>query len=363
MAIGIPILAMMQGAIGLVFVLIWSQLRGEPVFPGFGLMAPLAYSQGPGQALSLGTAWEAMGMENGGQIGLIMAAIGFAWCAFIGVPLISWARKRGWTEDPGRSKGGPGTQQRPPPPPQKQPPPGGMEPLTLQLVAIGTVYAITFAVLFGASRLLAGKEQLVAMLFGFHFILGAGLAIGCRKLITVLRVPNRLHDGLLSRIAGTVVAVAPAAALAAIQIQVLRANLAPILIMTTTAGLATLLVCIWLARRAFPTAPFEHAVVLFGCSTGTMPTGLALLRVLDPELRGPVATSAVLGATAAILFGAPLLLVVIPTAVANFPGGYPGPVLLALGMIAAWCAVLVLIWRFAGPLRYLRPLHHLWPRE
>ena len=123
------------------------------------------------------------------------------------------------------------------------------------------------------------------------------------------------------------------------------------------------MVCIWAAKRAFPSHPFEHAIVLFGCSTGTMPTGLALLRVLDPELKGPVATSAVLGATAAIIFGAPLLLVVIPAATAGFPGSFPGPVFLALGMIAVWSVVLVVLLRFAAPFRPLRPLTDLWPRS
>ncbi len=363
MAIGIPLLAMIQGAVGLVVVLVWAAMRGSPVFPGFGLMVPLGFSQGPGQALSLGKAWESMGLADGGQIGLIMAAIGFGWCAIVGVPLISIARKRGWTEDPGRdpdSAGG--ADARPPPRELRLPPPGGMEPLSLQLAAIGTVYLLCWLILWGAANALIEKGQLVALIFGFHFIISGILAMVARRLLDVVPVPNRLHDGLLGRIAGTTVDVATCAAFCAIQIAVLKANLLPILVTTTTAGVVTMVLCVWAARRAFPSHPFEHAVVLFGCSTGTMPTGLALLRVLDPELRGPVATSAVLGATAAIIFGAPLLLVVIPAATAGFPGSFPGTVYMALGMILVWSVVLVLLLRFAAPFRIMRPFTDFWPR-
>jgi ESS family glutamate:Na+ symporter len=365
MAIGIPLLAMLQGAVGLTVVLCWAAIRGGPVFPGFGLMVPLGFSQGPGQALSLGKAWESMGMVDGAQIGLIMAAIGFGWCAVLGVPLIGWARRRGWTEDPGRdpaSGGGPrgeqgGVREL------RLPPPGGMEPLSLQLAGIGAVYLLCWLILWGVGNALSGKPQLVALLFGFHFIISGILAMVFRRFIDVVPVPNRLHDGLLGRIAGSTVDVATCAAFCAIQLAVLEANLLPILITTTLAGTVTLIVCIWAARRAFPSHPFEHAIVLFGCSTGTMPTGLALLRVLDPELKGPVATSAVLGATAAIIFGAPLLLVVIPAAVAGYPGSFPGPVWLAFGMIVVWSGVLVLLLRFAAPFRIMRPFTDFWPRS
>ncbi len=282
----------------------------------------------------------------------------------MGVPLISWARRRGWTEDKGRDPDAAGgADARPAPRELRLPPPGGMEPLSLQLVGIGAVYLLCWLILWGAAQALSEKPQLVALIFGFHFIISGILAMVFRRLLVVIPVPNRLHDGLLGRIAGTTVDVATCAAFCAIQISVLKANLAPILITTTTAGTVTLIVCIWAARRAFPSHPFEHAIVLFGCSTGTMPTGLALLRVLDPELRGPVATSAVLGATAAIIFGAPLLLVVIPTAVAGYPESFPGPVFVALAMIVVWSIVLVLLLRFAAPFRVMRPFTDFWPRS
>ena len=69
-------------------------------------------------------------------------------------------------------------------------------------------------------------------------------------------------------------------------------------------------------------------------STGTLPTGLALLRILDPDLKGPVAGSTVLGATFAFLLAIPLLIVVMPVPVSGWPETFPGNTLIAIGTVA-----------------------------
>ena len=360
MAIGIPTLALIQGFVGLIAILIWAALSGEPQHPGFGFLLPLGFSQGPGQALSLGSAWEAEGLVDGGQIGLIFAALGFAYCCLIGVPLVEFAKWRGWTTDKGRSETDEEDNFEAPRPPPLTPPPGGQEPLTWQLVCIGGVYLATFGILMGLSEVLVNKPKLATLIWGFHFIVASLVAMGARKMVGVLKIPNRLNDGLLGRIAGTVVDFTTTAALCAVQLPVLEAYLVPILSITIAGGTITLILCLWLAKRAFPSAPFEHALVLFGCSSGTLPTGLALLRILDPELKGPVATSTVLGATGAIVMGAPLLLVIMPMPVFGWPGNFPGSIYATLGAMCIYLVVLGLVWRLAGPLRF-RPLSSLWP--
>ncbi len=357
LAVAIPLLAIWQGLLGLVLVLGWNQFV-EPLHPGYGLMLPLAFSQGPGQALSLGSAWEQapFHMVDGGMVGLIMAAIGFGWCVFFGVPMVLLGRRLGWSTPLAEQ----GEAAKLPTIP-KTAPPGGMDTLSLNLVNAGGVYLATFGVIYFVTSLLESKPGLAAMIWGFHFIISGILAMLFRRVLQALPIQHRLHDGLLSRIASTTVDVATVAAISAIQLSVLRDYLGPILLLTTSAGLTTGLIAFWLARRAFPKAPFEHAVVLFGLSTGNLTTGLALLRILDPDLRGPVAASTVMGATAAIIFGAPLLLVVIPTAVSGFPDTYPNTTYIALGMMVVYSALLILGWRYIGPLRWRRPWLHIWP--
>ncbi|MBK7755623.1 MAG: hypothetical protein IPI35_04260 [Deltaproteobacteria bacterium] len=115
-AIGIPFTAVMQGIIGLVGVLVFVAVSGEVLHPGFGFMLPLGFNQGPGQALSMGKAWQATGFADGPQVGLIFAALGFAWSVVVGVPLVAYARRRGWiTTHHGPGSGDGAARRRSPP--------------------------------------------------------------------------------------------------------------------------------------------------------------------------------------------------------------------------------------------------------
>ena len=225
------------------------------------------------------------------------------------------------------------------------------------------MYLATWAVIHGAARLLAGAPEIAALLFGFHYIIGALLALAMRgALDRVARnstaQASPLSDELLGRTAGLAVDVLTCAALAAIQISVLSEHWMAIAVLTTLGGLSTLLLSLWIARRAFAEAPFEHAVVLFGMGTGTLPMGLALLRGMDPELRSPAPANVVLGSAGALALGAPILLLI------QLPiNGWPdlGPSWVAAGLFTLYLGLLLLGWRRVGALSFTRPLTSLWP--
>jgi ESS family glutamate:Na+ symporter len=117
-----------------------------------------------------------------------------------------------------------------------------------------------------------------------------------------------------------------------------------------------------MARRAFPTRPFEHAIVTYGALTGTAPTGLALVRMLDPKLEGPSARNYVLAVPFSAILALPLL-IIIQIPVRDFPAAYPGKTAMVFGVLIAYAVVLILIWRFAAPLRFGRTPWKLWPDD
>jgi ESS family glutamate:Na+ symporter len=347
-----------QALLGFAFVAAW--LAVEPLHPGFGLMIMLGFQQGPGQALSLGGAWEAAGMTDGAQIGLVFATLGFVYCFVLGVPAVAIARRRGWiTPEDEAGPAPPGTDAIPPP---ADPEAAVHEPLSMQLVIMGCVYAVVFAITWGLTSLLPPGGELRETLWGLCFILGSTLAIAVRRGARRLGHDGPFHDGMLSRIAVVGVEVTTAGSIAAVRLEVLGTWLVPILLMTVLAGGLTLLGCWWLARRAFPEAPFAHALVLFGMGTGTLPTGLALLRMLDPELRGPVARNAVIGATASVPFNAPMFLVLIPlVAVPQWSHGTAAALGLPAVALVIYLGALLACWRAFTPFRLLRPLASPWP--
>lgn len=350
-----------QAILGMSFVAAWLAIR-EALHPGFGLLVTLGFQQGPGQALALGGAWEQAGMADGAQLGLIFATLGFIYCIVFGVPLVALARRRGWIgpddevaaseQPPASSAGSTDARQQ-----------SGHEPLAIALVVVGCVYLLVFLIISGLVSLLPPGSKLGATLWGMHFILGSLLAIAIRSLARRGKLEAPFDDRMLARVSVVAVDITTAGAIAAVQLEVLSRWLAPVLLMTATAGLLTLLGCIWLARRAFPEAPFAHALVLFGLGTGTVSTGLALLRMLDPQLRGTVARNAVIGATASVPFNAPLFLLVIPITVGLWtPENGPSITLgVPLAILSAYLVALLVCWRVFTPLRLRRPLAALWP--
>jgi len=327
MAFGISVMVALQTVIGL------SVALALGAHAGFGLLLPLAFEQGPGQAMSLGSAWEASGLVDGGSIGLILAAVGFGWAIVAGVPLVALGRRRGWVRTPSRGAT------------DRAPASGDADGLVRVLVAVASVYALTGAVCYGLAQLLHGAPDIAAMVWGFHFLVGALLASAARRLL-VLTAAAPLDDDQLTKVSGAVVDLATTAALAAVQLAVLTAFWLPILVLTTLGGVATLMACLVLARAGFQEDRFEHAVLWFGMSTGTLPVGLALLRAIDPELQSTAPSSAVYGSALSIAGVAPIVLVLHPMAIAGHP-------LLALGLCAFWLLGLLVGWFAVGAIRGL----------
>ena len=352
-AFGIPLFLGVQAIIGMLVVLTMS------LHPGFGLLLPLGFEQGPGQALSLGRAWEADGLVNGGQLGLIIAALGFGWAIIGGVPLAAWGRARGLLSTQGEAAS---AQTAAASTAEQVDAPGSLDPLTRHLVVIGVVYLMTYAVVAGLAALLADKPRIAAMAWGFHFIFGALIAIGMRKLLHRVS-PAFLSNDRLSNVAGLTVDVVTCAAICAVQISIFQANLLPLIVLTSLGGMLTLVAAVWLSARAFPRAPFEHALLLFGAATGTLPVGLALLRIVDPHFKTPASLNAVLGSALSVPLAAVFMIGLLPYAVGGYPDAYPSRGFIALGLFALYTVVLLVLWRLLGPLRSKGSPLSLWPLE
>jgi ESS family glutamate:Na+ symporter len=348
MAFGITALIALQTALGLAVVLGLGMGTGAPLHPGLGLMLPLGFEQGPGQALAMGEAWTRTGLDQGADVGLIVAAIGYAWSVVVGIPLVIWGRRRGLISPTE------GVQVADAEPHQVEVvSPGGLERLAQQVVTIGVIYLATYGVCraaaFGFER--GGLDDIGHMVWGFHFIIGALLAMAARPVLTRFPGGSPLDDALLGKLAGLTVDVSTCAALAAVQLSVLAANWLPILAVTTVGGLATLVFCVVVAVRGFRDAPFEHCVIWFGTGTGTLPMGLALLRIIDPELKSSAPSSMVWGSAGAIVGVAPILLFIHPIPILGWVEEQPLLLWGGLGISTLYLGFTMVAWSWWGGLR------------
>ena len=357
---GIPVIILLQGALGLIFVVGWTSTVGE-LHPGFGLMLSLGFSQGPGQALAMGASWEPTGFAHGGQAGLLMAALGYAWCSVVGVALFHLGRRAGWHRSGGQSEARP--EDRLASEHRASPLPGDLDALTSQAALVGFVYLLVWGLLTVVTAQIA-DDKLIARLWGFHFILALVLAIAGRRLLQVAGVRDRVvDDELQSRLSGFIIDAAAVCAIAAVRVDLLGDLMAPAIALAVLGGGFTTALVLWLCRRAFPERPFAHALLLFGTVTGTLPTGLVLLRLEDPALRTTAARNVIMGMPGVVVLTVPLILFVLPIPVASWPDSYPGAVWVATGICVAYAAALMVAWRVVGALRPVGSPGSVWPAE
>ncbi|MFP4331098.1 MAG: sodium:glutamate symporter [Spirochaetaceae bacterium] len=291
-----------QAFLGLIVTYIFIKTILPELFPAFGFLLPLGFVLGPGQAFAIGQGWSQFGFEGAGTIGLTFAAIGFIVSSFGGVFLINFGIRRGWlTEEflQGLKKGGVRSGVLP----RSGENPTGAR-LTTESEAIDSmtyhagmvlfVYFLGYLVLRIVTYLLGligpmGAE-LAVNLWGISFIFAAVMGIVLKQILKALRVDYTLDNQTLTRISGFSVDVMVTAAIAAISIVVVTEYLVPILLLSGLASLFVFLTVPWFVSRIFRDHQFHRMLMIFGVSTGTLPTGLALLRVIDPEFETPVAS-------------------------------------------------------------------------
>ena len=140
-----------------------------------------------------------------------------------------------------------------------------------------------------------GVSFLTGIVVKFHFIIGALIALVVKIIMRKLKLDFLINSGQLERISGLSVDFMVTAALSAIALPIVIKFIVPIITISVTAGIATFLFCIYLGSRSFEDYQFERIVTIFGIATGTMATGMTLLRVMDPEFQSPVATDVLYG--------------------------------------------------------------------
>jgi ESS family glutamate:Na+ symporter len=305
----------MQAAIGGLAVVIFG-LFGTELFPTFGFLAPLGFEEGPGQALSMGKVWEGFGFARGATIGLTFAAIGFFFAFFVGVPLVNWGIRKGLasqgvkdlsrdfltgilTDNINKRPAG-----------ELRLHPGNVDSMAFQAAMAGLVYMLTYAFVKYVGILL--PPDTAKILWGFFFIFGLFLAVLIRSLASKLGFEPLIDAGIQRRITGLAVDFLIVSTVMAIQLPVVWQYILPVSIISILSGVFTTLILVYMGKRLWD-YNLERTAALYGTVTGTVSTGLLLLRIADPDFRTPVVIEiAIMNLFSIPLIGACLVLVNAP---------------------------------------------------
>lgn len=289
----------------------------EDIYPAFGFLLPLGFGQGPSAAFNGGNSW--LGFENGGNIGLTVAALGFVWAFIGGVPLINHLVKKYnlAQHDIDVDKMEQIEKENARVTASATPKTIYIDDVSLQLILIGVVYAVTFIFLVGVEQLLGGLgnfgQTLINLFWGFNFLFGIIFALLAKLILRTLQnkkiIKIELTDNyLLSRIGETSFDIMIVAGISAISISALGNYLVPVLIMTSIGGVFTAFFLLKYAKWVYKDHVAEFVAVGYGTWTGTLTTGVALVREIDPYGKTPVIEAIAVGSGYAAPFGLPLFL-------------------------------------------------------
>ena len=313
---------LLQGVLGLVIMLVLSYTFMPDIFTAAGLLLPLSFGQGPGQANNIGTSYEVgYGFNGGASFGLALATMGFLWASIGGIIYINYLKRK--NRFVCQSDNYTGRQNHPPvEDPDEIPLSEAVDRFTIQMALILGVYLVTYLLshglitLMGSTPSLAGLQKTLApLIWGFNFLIGSSLALLLRGSFSFLRRKKIMthqypSNYLLNRIAGFAFDFMIVAAICAIKIETLSGLWVPFIILSLAGGAFTLFYNIKMARIIYPEYEIEGLLSMYGMMTGTVSTGILLLREADPHFRTPASLNLVTGSSVAIIVGLPLLIMV-----------------------------------------------------
>ena len=291
------------------------------LFKAAGLLLPMGYGQGPGQANNIGMTYESFGFAGGCSFGLAIAAAGYICACTVGVFVLNFWRNRHRIDPVARIKE------------QEQELTAdyfqdkneirisdSIDKLSVQIALVLVVYIVTYLVTLGITSALSAYapgvgKLLNSMLWGFNFIIGSALAMLAKVSLQKAQqrgwIERRYQNNyLLNRLSGFFFDIMIVAGISSIDLNDLKGLWLPFVLMAAAGGLVTWLYLRKVSRKVYKDYYHEGLISMYGMMTGTIGSGILLLREIDPEFKTPAANNLVTGSSYAILFGAPLLVLV-----------------------------------------------------
>ena len=329
---------MLQAFVGLGITLVLFLLTryGKQVISYIcGLILPLAFGQGPGNALS----WDInftnipnAQFAGNGSFGLSLASIGFVVASVLGVLYINIYKKRG---DLVVRKARPDGQivDQSNPKGDEIPDNESVDKFTIQLGFVALAYALSF----GFMCLLGAISDFTNSIgWGFNFLWASLAAMLIKVVVKQLHRHNLMHrvyinNYQMDRISGFSFDLMIVAGVSAIEINDIRSYILPVVILSVVGAIITYVYIRKVSKECFKGFEHEMFLMAFGTLTGTASNGMILMKEVDPGLRTPTSSLYILSNFPAMVMIAPLLLLL----------GFAGKTL-TNAIIA--CAIFFVLW-------------------
>jgi glutamate:Na+ symporter, ESS family len=286
----------LQSLIGYFIFAGYNGLFGSDFYAPLGMLTGHGFAQGPGQALAISGVWQSnFKVEDALTVGLAFAAVGFFIAAFVGVPIASWGIRKGLaahapSDLPAEFTIGLMPVDSPAPIGRHTTHPGNIDTVAFHLAILGVTYLVGYYFTYCLKYIIL-PGSLGVLTFGFIFFWGLIVAIFVRLILNKTGAGKYIDDDQIRRLTGTGVDFLVVAVLMAVKIGIVWKYIVPLGVTMLTATAATVVLVLFFGRRLNKFG-FERIVMLTGQLTGTTPSGLMLLRIVDPQFKTPVAVEA-----------------------------------------------------------------------
>lgn len=308
---------LIQAIAGLMITVILFYAIGS--FAASGMLLPMGFGQGPGQAYNWGHNYQDVGFEGGVSFGLSVAACGFIVASLGGVIYLFVMRRRGQVKFTENAEQIENLTAEAISSPNEIPMSESMDKLTVQFAMIIVTYAFAYGFMWGMNEIFGGikfyDNTVKPLIWGFNFLIGTAMAVFMKVIFSGLKKMGLMHreylnNFMMNRVSGLMFDIMVVASIAAIDLTAFKRKefLIPLLSICIVGGILTFIYCRFVAKRIFPGYEHEAFLSLYGMLTGTASTGVILLREIDPKFETPASNNLVFQTLWAIVFGFPILL-------------------------------------------------------
>ena len=305
---------MIQAVVGIGVSLIFYAVSSN-FFYDAGVLLPLGFGQGPGNALTwdINFTNDAANTFNGkGSVGLTIASIGFLVASIVGIIYLNYYRRKGEivhkdisfnrkVEDFELENEIEDSE--------------SVDKFSIQIGLVLACYAVSFLIMVFFAKLSewTGINLFNSVAWGFNFIWGFIIATVV-KLLTKLMMKKKIikrryiNNYQMDRISGFAFDLMIIAGVAAIDIEAVGEYIWFIIAICVAGTIVTLILVRVFTKMCFKDYQHEAFLVNFGTLTGTASNGMIFLREVDPNYETPMNTVFIVSQLPAMIFVAPLLL-------------------------------------------------------
>ena len=268
-------------AVGIALQKIWTGLP-EP----WGVMTVFTYWGGHGAATSSGALFEELGVEGMLNVGLILATLGLVVAMLSGMVWVNVGVRLGWAPALKIGKKDGDAKRNDYLPEEEQKSLGkarvasdSINGLALQLCFVFLSMWLGARIFAGIALVVPAAKNVPSLLYG---IVGA---IIIWAVMQKTKLDKYADKTAVDNIGGVALEVCICSATATLDLGFFASNLAPILIHMAVVIALMSFVCMVLMRRWFGKDWFPLALMFYGAGTGSTPSGLALARCVDPDVK------------------------------------------------------------------------------